>query len=400
MLNEDVAIGSLNITRYLNNKRNSFIKIGGRYRSKDRVYESTNLRLADAGEVIEPGTFAPIPADPIQIDTDFLARTYDAGQRIAAGYLMYAANLNSKFSLTAGLRYEYIEVEASNVTDSTKFDNYDILPSLNLTYRIRRDRQLRFSYYHAVARPSYATYRPQTSFLPLIALDEFSQSNPNIESTTSRNIDLAFERYGRRDGLFTVGLYAKFLENPTVLVQESLVAEQVFRPVYINNLINIDDANLVGFELGFYQSLDFIDARLRYINVNGTYNYNLFDVEVPNSGDGASPLAQAPRQSANLSFVYSNPKTRLNLVAAANFRDRVFDRLLDDRPIYRNRLLTVDISADYEVVKNISVYLRANNLTNHNFEEWVGESDEPGSLLRSESRYGVWGVAGVRFQPR
>jgi len=333
-------------------------------------------------------------------DTDFLARTYDAGQRIAAGYLMYAANLNSKFSLTAGLRYEYIEVEASNVTDSTKFDNYDILPSLNITYRIRRDRQLRFSYYHAVARPSYATYRPQTSFLPLIALDEFSQSNPNIESTTSRNIDLAFERYGRRDGLFTVGLYAKFLENPTVLVQESLVAEQVFRPVYINNLINIDDANLVGFELGFYQSLDFIDARLRYINVNGTYNYNLFDVEVPNSGDGASPLAQAPRQSANLSFVYSNPKTRLNLVAAANFRDRVFDRLLDDRPIYRNRLLTVDISADYEVVKNISVYLRANNLTNHNFEEWVGESDEPGSLLRSESRYGVWGVAGVRFQPR
>ena len=400
MLNEDVAIGSLNITRYLSNKRNSFVKVGGRYRSKDRVYESTNLTFADAGEVIEPGTFAPIPADPIQIDTDFLARTYDASQRIGAGYLMYAANFNAKFSLTAGLRYEYIEVEASNATDTTTFNNSDLLPSLNLTYRIRRDRQLRFSYYHAVARPSYATYRPQTNPIPLISLDEFSQSNPDVESTTSRNIDVSFECYGRQDGLFSVGLYAKFIDRPTILVQESVVNEADFRPTFINNVINADDASLVGLELGFYQSLDFLDDRLKYVNINGTYNYNLFDVDNPGGAADDLPLAQAPRQSANLSFVYSNPKTRLNLVAAANFRDRVFDRLLDNRPIYRNRLLTVDISADYEVFKNISLYVRANNLTNHNFEEWVGESDEPGSLLRSESRYGVWGVAGVRFQPR
>lgn len=401
VLNEDVAIGSINITRYLNDKRTSFIKIGGRYRSKDRVYESTNLRLAtDTGDLIEPGTFAPIPTEPIQVDTDFVARTYDASQRIGAGYLMYATNFNANLSMTAGLRYEYLEVEARNATDTTLFDNSDVLPSLNLTYRIRRDRQLRFSYYHAVARPSYATYRPVTNFLPLIALDEFSQSNPDIQSTTSRNIDLTFERYGTRDGLFTVGLYAKFLDNPTILVQESLVAEVLYRPVYINNVINVDDANLVGFELGFYQSLDFLNPKLRYININGTYNYNLFDVDNPQGVVEDLPLAQATRQSANLSFVYSNPKKRLNLVVAANFRDRVFDRLLDNRPIYNNRLLTVDISADYEVFKDISIYVRANNLTNHNFEEWVGEPDEQGSLLRSESRYGVWGVVGVRFQPR
>jgi TonB-dependent receptor len=312
---------------------------------------------------------------------------------------MYAANFNAQLSLTAGLRYEYTKVEARNATDTTKFNNTDVLPSLNLTYRIRRDRQLRFSYSHAVARPSYATYRPQGEAIPLIALDEFSQSNPGIRSTTSRNIDLSFERYGQRDGLFTVGLYAKFLQDPTILIQRSLVREENFRPTYINNVINVDDASLIGFELGFYQSLDFLDHKLRYININGTYNYNLFDVDDTRGGEEL-PLAQAPRQSANLSFVYSNPKTRFNFVVAANFRDRVFDRLLDDRPIYRNRLLTVDISADYEIIKNISVYLRINNLTNHNFEEWVGESNEPGSLLRSESRYGVWGVVGVRYQPR
>ncbi|MFT4685678.1 MAG: TonB-dependent receptor [Neolewinella sp.] len=404
LLEEDVAIGSMNITRYLNSKRTSCLKIGGRYRSKDRVYGSSNLELlpTGTGDVIQPGTFAPVPTERFQEDIDTLltnSKIYDARQRIGAGYLMYAANFNAQLSLTAGLRYEYIEVEARNATDTTSFNNSNVLPSLNLTYRIRRDRQIRFSYHHAVARPSYATYRPQGEAIPLIALDEFSQSNPGIRSTTSRNIDLSFERYGQRDGLFTLGLYAKFLQDPTILVQKILVREEDFRPTFTNNLINVDNANLLGFELGFYQSLAFLNANLRFININGTYNYNLFDVDNP-SGNEDLPLAQAPRQSANLSFVYSNPNTRFNFVAAANFRDRVFDRLLDDRPIYRNRLLTVDLSADYEVVKDISVYLRVNNLTNHNFEEWVGKSDEPESLLRSESRYGVWGVVGVRYQPR
>ncbi|TXF84730.1 TonB-dependent receptor [Neolewinella aurantiaca] len=405
LLEEDVAIASMNITRYLNSKRTSYLKAGGRFRSKDRLYGSSNLeRLPDGTrDEIPGGTFAPIPTSRFQSDIDSLQTTekiYDAKQRIAAGYLMYAANFNAQLSLTTGLRYEYIEVEANNSTDTAHFDQSNVLPSVNLTYRIRRDRQLRFSYYHALARPSYATYRPQGNPIPLISIDELAQSNPDLESTSSRNIDLSFERYGRRDGLFTVGIYAKFLENPTILIQESIVQESDFRPTYINNVINVDDANLVGFELGFYQSLDFLSPDLRYVNVNGTYNYNLFDVDNPRGLTDDLPLAQAPRQSANLSFVYSNPNTRLNLVAAANFRDRVFDRLLDDRPIYRNRLLTIDLSADYEVIKNFSIYLRANNLTNHNFEEWVGESDEPGSLLRSESRYGVWGVVGVRFQPR
>ncbi len=405
LLEEDVAIGSLNITHYLNSKRNSFLKIGGRLRSKDRVYGATNYNTLPAVPtgVVEPGTFAPVPTEGFFDGIDTLLREgkiYDASQRIGAGYLMYAANFNAKLSLTAGLRYEYIEVEASNRSDTTSFNNSDLLPSLNLTYRLRRERQFRLSYYHAVARPSYATYRPrQEQDLPLVMLDVFARSNPRIESTTSRNIDLSFERYGSRDGLFSVGLYAKFIDRPTVSIQRSVVDPENTRPIILSNIINTEDASLFGFELGFYQSLEALDVNLRHLNINGTYNYNLFDVQNPLIDDDL-PLAQAPRHSANLSFVYSNPNTRLNLVAAANFRDRVFDRLLDDRPIYRNRLLTVDVSADYEVFKNISVYLRANNLTNHNFEEWVGESDEPGSLLRSESRYGVWGVAGVRFQPR
>lgn len=404
LLEETVAIGSMNITRYLSGKRNSFIKFGGRYRSKDRLYGTSNVtRLGDnPTDEIPAGTFPALLTERIQENVgslDTLNKDYDAKQRIGAGYLMYAANFNAKISLTAGVRYEYTEVEASNAVDTVNFDNNKLLPSLNLTYRVRRDRQFRFSYYDAVARPSYATYRPrEETALQLITIDQFSRSNPDLRQTVSRNFDLAYERYGQRDGLISVGVYGKFLNDPTVLVQTS--REEFTRPVYDNTIINAEDAFVAGFELGFYQNLGFLDTKLRHININGTYNYNAVDADNPGGIDDSLPLAQAPRQSANLSFVYANPNARLNLVAAANFRDRVFDRLLDGEAVYRNRLLTVDLSADYEVFKSVSLYARANNLTNHEFEEWIGEADEEGSLKRQSSFYGAWGVVGVRFQPR
>jgi|GEM_PF-2397780 len=404
LLEETLAIGSLNITRFLNSKRSSFIKLGGRYRSKDRLYGTSNLtrRANDQPDEIPAGSFPVLLTERFQENVgslDTLNKEYDAKQRIGAGYLMYAANFNSKISLTAGLRYEYTEVETRNATDTIAFDYNQLLPSLNLTYRVRRDRQFRFSYYEAVARPSYGTYRPrEASPLQLITIDQFSTSNPDIVRTTSRNFDLSYERYGRQDGLISLGVYGKYLTNPTLLVQTS--REEFTRPVYDNTIINTENAFVLGFELGFYQSLDFIDSRLRYLNVNGNYNFNLISVDNPGNINNDLPLAQAPRQSANLSFVYSNPQQRLNLVVAANFRDRIFDRLLDGEAVYRNRLLTIDISADYEVFRNISLFFRANNLTDHEFEEWIGISDEDDSLKRQSSFYGRWGVVGVRFQPR
>ena len=404
-LEETVAIGSMNITRYLTKARNSFIRVGGRFRSKDRTYGALALRQSVSnGETIAPGTFAPLSEQLLQADVDSIAdrnRQYDAKQRIAAAYAMYTANLTSRLSVSAGLRYEHLRVEAGDLTDTTLFKNNNLLPSLNLTYRVRRDRQIRFSYYDALGRPNYATYRPRTSTaLPLIAIDEFSLSNPDIKTIKSQNFNLTFERYGRRDGLITFGVFAKFLDNPTLTTSEAFFNGSG-RPVYVSNTTNAERATVLGFETAFYQNLGFLNGQsaLRFINLNGTYNINAIDVEYNGNIDDGLPLAQAPRQSANLSLVYNNPKTRLSMVIAGNYRGRVFDRLLDDEAIYLNGLFTLDVSADYELVKNISVYLRLNNLTDNVFEEWIGTPNADDSLLRSTAQFGTWGVVGVRFKP-
>lgn len=411
-LEEDVALLNLNITRYLNRAKTSFLKIGGRYRTRDRLYGS----FAEAGQlgsnfpgVLAPGEFAPVLGELINDEVPNLQEeglTYTGRQRIQAYYAMVAANLTSRFSLSAGLRYEQLEVKTSRPgQEEFGFDEGDFLPSLNLTFRTnsatqtRQVRQFRLSLYQAVARVNYATFLTPEP-VRLIALDEFTIGNQSINNTTSNNIDLTFERYGRRDGLITIGAYYKSLEDPTLRVSNTDTSDLTF-PVYTTQLVNTQAANLIGFELGFYQNLRFLGTTTawRYVNINGNYNFNILNAASTRFSFEDFTLPQAPRQTANLSVVYNNPNKGLSVVVAANLRDRVFDRVLDERPVYRNTFFSLDVSADYKFYKDFSVYTRLNNLTDHPFREYFGQPTSAGALLRSEARYGTWGVIGVRYQP-
>ena len=404
-LDEDVAIGSLNVTRFLNQNKTQFLRIGGRYRSKDREYGQFRAQQAAAfdpptGVFPEPSReqFAENPPDE-----ELEGNDYRLKQRISAAYLMYVANFTSRLSASAGVRYEHIRVETfpTMTQDSTRFTDDILLPSFNLTYRVRRDRQIRLGVARAVGYPNYANY---VDFLrlPLFNVDQFSRGNPDIQRTTATNFDLTFERYGRRDGLISVGLYGKFLDNPTVRITEP--SFDVTRFTYNTQVVNTEEAELYGFELAVYQSLGFLNPNLRYFNLNGTYNFNALSAQSSDLIFDSFTLPQAPRQTANLAIVYNNPATgkkerKLSLTLAANYRDRIFDRVYNGEPLYRNSLVSLDLAADYEVIKNISLYARVNNLTDHRYEEWFGEPNDDGARLRSRVNYGTWGVIGVRFQP-
>lgn len=405
-LNERVAIGGVNLTRYVSSSKTSFVRVGARVRIKERTHGQLQSNQFGAfGEDIPVGTFFELPEEPyfeppVALEDDTLA--YDADERIAAFYGMYVANWSAKITTSVGLRYESTALGYRNpnfflgTVDSTETNYNNLFPDVNLTYRIRQDRQIRFSYYEAIARPAYASLVPRS--IRGGDVDLISVGNPELEPTLSSNFGVTFERYGRRDGLFEVGVYAKFLDRPTLV--EASRSGSGSHPLLLLQPINVESARLFGAEIGFYQNLGFLDPRWRFLNVNGTYNFNVLDENDRDQLSTAFTLAGAPRQSANVSLVYSNPNTRFNLVVAANFRDRVLDRLQDGRPIYRNSLFQLDLAADYEVFQNVSLYLRANNLTDHAFEEWIEQPNDDNALLRSRTNFGRWGVLGVRFRPK
>ena len=401
-LDEDIAIGGVNFTYYLNDRRTTFVRAGGRYRIKERTY-----REFYDSRPFGDGTSVTAPAFPILSEDNLLATdpdldagpNYYASEKIAAGYLMYVANFSANLTASAGLRYEYTDLDYTllrdGATDSTSYNN--LFPSVNLTYRIRRDRQLRFSYYEAIARVPYATVVPTQGFTERrqARLDVYSIGNTDVSPTYSRNFDLTYERYGKRDGLFSVSAYAKFLHDPTIRTAEFALVD--LQPSLGYSLSNTADADLYGLEVGFYQNLGFINANYRFLNLNGTANFNSYQLK--NSDVDGATLAQAPRRSANLSLVYSNPEQRLNLVLAGNYRSSTLDLLRDGQPIWVNSVISLDLAADYELFKNISAYLRLNNATDHRAQRWIGKPDDDGSRLILDTNYGVWTVIGLRWRP-
>ena len=401
-LEEDIAIGGFNLTRYLDRNRTSFLRGGGRYRIKERIYREFYVQQAgDYGEPIPAGGFADLDNENVLDDAPNLdgGPNYEAGEKIAAAYLMYTNNWTAKLSTSVGLRYEYTDLDyyvlQTGAADSTSYS--DFFPSLNLTYRIRRDRQIRFAYYDAIARVPYATVVPTSGLAERrqARLDVFNVGNPDVEPTYSRNFDLTYERYGRNDGLISVGVYAKFLDNPTVRTAE--YASLNGQPALGFSLMNTANARLYGLEVGFYQNLAFLNQQLRFLNLNGNVNFN--DYELSNQDVDGATLAQAPRRAANLSLVYSNPKQRLNLVIAGNYRSSTLDLLQDGKPVWINSVISLDLAADVELFKDISAYGRLNNATDHGSERYLGKPDEEGALLLTSTRYGIWGVVGLRWRP-
>ena len=401
-LEEDIAIGGINLTRYLNTSRTSFLRAGGRYRIKERTYREFFVRATtSSAPAVAGGAFADLRAEGPLFDGPNLddGPNYTAGEKIAAAYLMYVRNWNAKLSTSTGLRYEYTDVDYEILRGAVRdsFTYNDLFPSLNVTYRIRRDRQFRFAYYSAIARVPYATLVPTDNFAERrqARLDIFSVGNTDVDPTYSNNFDLTFERYGRNDGLITVGVYAKLLDNPTVRTATYQSIND--QPVFGYSLRNTPDARLFGAELGFYQNLAFLNQQLRWLNLNGNLNFNRYRLE--NSSVEGETLAQAPRRSANLSLVYNNPRQRLNLVIAGNYRSSTLDHLQDDQPVWINAVISLDLAADYELFKDISAYARLNNATDHRAERYIGKPDQDESLLLSSTNYGVWGVIGLRWRP-
>ncbi|MGB3548310.1 MAG: TonB-dependent receptor [Saprospiraceae bacterium] len=407
-LEEDIAIGSVNYTYFLSERQNSYLKTGFRYRVRDRRYGTLNrVLIPDFDRTLAPGTFdfaelrnadgiSGINDAQLQGEPRADSSAYDSQEEIFAAYLMNTTNWSGRFSTTIGLRAEATQNSYNQlITEASDDISYrNLFPSVNLTYRLKPDRQLRLAYYEALARPPFAVLLPFDQ--AQVGNREIIRGNAEGEPTIGRNIDLAYERYGRRDGLFTVGLYAKSFDRPFVENAEFLLRDD--EPLLFTTITNANSALLYGIEFAFYQNLGFISPGLRFVNVNATYSLNESDVRSDDPTQDGLPLINSPRQAANLSVVYNDDKRGISLVVAGVYKGYVLDRVQDGTPLYRAPTFNLDVAVDLRLVSALSLYLRLNNLTNLTYEQYLGEPREDDSRLYQSEKFDRWGVVGLRWR--
>ena len=411
---EEAYTGSFNLKiPFLENDKSS-LKVGSKIRYLDRTFRQASLNIKEtdltppeallssgypfAGVKFNDQAAIDLNLDGSIADADFDndEGSYNAEETVVAAYIMNTTQWTDKFSTIAGLRLESTNVDYEQVSTQNKGGgNYNTwLPSVHGVYKLDDKTQFRASYSSGLSRPEY------TSLVPVdISNDEdqeINRGNPDLEATTAQNLDLMFERYSNNLGFFSIGLFAKFLDNTIVTgsFTENINGTDfvVFRPE------NRGSANLYGAEFAVNQKLSILNLSfLKDISINANYTYVDSEVDFGDERDDL-PLVHSPKHTGNLSFIYDNAKNGLSLVLAGAYRRFMFDKFESGDVIWLDSTFHLDASIGYDFTKKLNAKIKINNITNESNTEFNGKPSDDSSRVHEREKYGYWATFGLEYK--
>lgn len=274
------------------------------------------------------------------------SNAYASDDDVTAAYGMVDVSLLPRLRLTGGARVEWWqldlfvpgrpgEIETSPVfggrvvaADSTpEFRrDRDVLPSINLTYRLRDDMNIRLAGYRSVSRPDARELSPE-EYINLGGECPV-RGEPNLQRTRIDNADAKWEWYPRAGEVISVGGYYKRFQRPTITVFERSVSTGTC----LLRFGQAREATVYGLELDLRRQLDFLPGPLRHlaIGANGALirSEAVLDSTVFGSSFGAAaftvPFAGQSDYLINGSLSYDAPSGRFSASVLFNrFGDRV-----------------------------------------------------------------------------
>jgi outer membrane receptor protein involved in Fe transport len=231
--------------------RSTLLKVGGEYSHRTRDFLSRRLRFAPTRSRPADLTQSPeviFQAENIGQFGDFQLQEetrptdrYDATHDIYAGYAMIDLPITSRLRFVGGARVEASqqEVVTSDPFDPTlgvvpaSLDNTDVLPGLNLVYKLTPDQNLRAAFSQTVNRPEFRELAP-FEFTDIVG-GRAVVGNPDLKRAKIMNADLRWEWFpagGAGDGeVVAVSAFWKDFTDPIERVVE---ATAQFRNSYEN----------------------------------------------------------------------------------------------------------------------------------------------------------------------
>lgn len=241
----------------------------------------------------------------------------------------------------------------------------DVLPSVNVRYKLRPDLDLRAAASRTMTRPNFDQLSPSLSLVPNTvtpSTNSGSAGNPALRPIRSDNLDLALEHYAGPATSATVTLFRKnvdgFIANASRAETYDGVLYQVSRPY------NSSRATIQGAELGYQRLYDFLPGWLNGLGLQANYTY--VDSSTPSSVLGGNvPLQNLSRHSANVVGLYE--RNRVSARIAYNWRDRFFSGTSNvagqgTLPVYTRAYGWLDASLACKFSGRLTVQLAGSNL--------------------------------------
>ncbi len=245
-----------------------------------------------------------------------MRNNYRGHNTLGAGYLAMSLPFG-KLGIHAGVRFEHNDMELiSNSRDYEKSESSrhyktdDVFPSLNTTYKISDQHQVRLSYGRSINRPEFREV--SSSVYYDFDLASNVQGNTELKNCYVDNIDLRYEFYPSRGELISLAAFYKHFDSPIEWTYTVAGGTDL-----IYSYKNAKSANNYGLELDIRKNLDFIGLRNLSWSFNGALIKSKVQFEAGAKEENRPMQGQSP-YLINTGIFYKNERQQLDIALLYN----------------------------------------------------------------------------------
>lgn len=323
-------------------EQTGFLKFGGLLRDKARSFDVRRFRFLPSDGI---GSTVDLSSSPETLfkteniaprvfelrESTLATDNYLADHNIYSGYLMLDYPFSGKWQLMAGLRLESSNQVVttydpfSTVLKPIKSDleTLDLLPGLNLIYRVMDGMNLRVAMSRTVTRPDFRELAP-FEFTDFVG-GRTILGNPDLERTLISNYDFRWEVFPNTDagGVIAISAFYKRFQKP---IEQIIQPQAEVRITYEN----AEAATNYGIEFEARQNLGVISPKLNTFSINTNAAFITSQVVLP-TDVGIQTSSERPLQGQcpyiiNVSIGYENPNWDISSSVAYN----IYGRRLSD----------------------------------------------------------------------
>ncbi|XUU60559.1 TonB-dependent receptor [Erythrobacter sp. HA6-11] len=337
---------------------------------------------------------------------------YAVEEDIMAGYLLGRWE-STDLRIIGGVRYEHTsntlggnlvtlneDTETVTVAPVNFERDYDIwLPSLNIRYEAQPDLILRLAGYRSLVRPRLSAVAPR------FAVEENDEGeregefgNPDLQPFKAWNFDASAEWYMSSNGALTAAFFYKDIKDYII---NEVREDSSFNGIPFDEAvvpINGDSATVLGFELGFSQSLK---GALDGFIIQANYTFTDADGTVFQDGDPTNPrsipLPATSKHTGNISLGYD--KGPFDIRLSGTYRDSYLDELESEASLdrYVDDHFQLDLSAKYRLTDNIQFFYEWVNINNAKYFAFNRFGNQVNNLQYEEYSWTMKGGVRINF---
>ncbi len=291
-----------------------------------------------------------------------MRNNYRGHNTLGAGYLALSLPFG-KLGIHAGVRFEHNDMELiSNSRDYEKSESSrhyktdDVFPSLNTTYKINDQHQVRLSYGRSINRPEFREV--SSSVYYDFDLASNVQGNTELKNCYVDNLDLRYEWYPSRGELISLAVFYKHFDSPIEWTYTVAGGTDL-----IYSYKNAKSANNYGVELDIRKNLGFIGLKDFSWSFNGALIKSKVQFEKGAKEEDRPMQGQSP-YLINTGIFYKNAPLKMDIALLYN---RIGKRIIG---VGRNEGSTGDdsnsrVPHSYEMPRNTIDFSLAKKFGEH-----------------------------------